>query len=254
MKMTEVWGSSGAGKTITALALGAAFAKQRKDTLILSTDTCTPALPLYLPRRTDLKSNNSIGGMLEEEHVTEASLKDRIHRHPKSERLFFMGYVSGETPTTYKQPDESTFLRFFQMLEHSPFQHVIVDCVSNPIYDVLTLFSLEAADAVVRVTTPDIKGYEFLKAQLAWMENSESFRAGQHIKLENLVLPLTPQKEAAALFGGFDFSLKYTRQAAERMMAGELLSGFDDVAAMEYEHTVDAIAARIQEVSEDEAG
>ncbi|MEM5780512.1 MAG: ParA family protein, partial [Lawsonibacter sp.] len=84
MRLSAVWGSSGGGKSTVALALGAAFARRKEDCLILSTDSGCPSLPLYLPRTTELNGNHSIGSLLEQKTMSEGSLKNRIHRHPKS--------------------------------------------------------------------------------------------------------------------------------------------------------------------------
>lgn len=217
-----------------------------KDTLILGSDACVPALTQYLPRNSSLTDRQSIGGLLENPTPLEAGLKDRIHRHPKTDHLYFMGHVSGElSPILYRPPERGTLAGLLQLLRLSPFMHVIVDCASNPVFDAVTLFALEHSDAVVRVLTPDIKGYEFQKAQLAWMENGENFRTDRHLKVANPILEHTPVKEAEALFGAFDFSLPYTRQVAERTMAGELLSSMDSAPGLRFEHTVAALAARI---------
>ena len=254
MTLTAVWGSPDAGKTTVALALGAAWANQHKDVLILGVDACVPSLTQYLPRNNTLTDRHSIGGLLEAPTPTEAGLKDRIHRHPKSDHLYFMGHVSGELPPIhYRPPERGTLGGLFQLLRLAPFAHVIVDCSSNPVFDSMTLYALEYADVVVRVLTPDVKGYEFNKAQLAWMGNGESFRADRHLKVLNPIRDYTPVKEVEALFGSFDFSLPYIRPVAERVMAGELLTGMEGGAAHHFERTAAALAAKIEEeVSQNE--
>ena len=248
MTLTAVWGSSGSGKSAVALALGAALARRKEDTLIISTDGCTPALPVYLPRNNGLAASNSIGGLLELQNLTEGSLKGRIHRHPKSDHLFFMGHVSGEIAAiTYRPPERAAIVSLIHILQGTPFRHVILDCASNPVYDSLTLFALEAADTVLRVVTPDIKGCEFQKAQLAWLCNSDAFHTERHVKLCNLAFPFSPVAEAAALCGGFDFSLPYARQVAEKMVAGELLAGFNELSAIQFEDSILALAGRVRE-------
>lgn len=251
MKLTAVWGSSGGGKSTVALALAATFVREKEDTLVIGMDSCTPSLPVYLPRTTDLTGNQSIGSLLEQKTITESALKDRIHRHPKSDRLFFMGYVSGEAaPIAYKPPDRSAIAALIRLFQGTPFRHVILDCMANPVYDNFTLFALEAADAVVRVITPDVKGYEFQKAQLAWLDSSDVFHPERHIRVCNLACPFSPLEEAGALCGGFHFSLPYARQVTERMMAGELLSGFSELTALRFENEIGRLAAKIEEVKE----
>lgn len=246
MKLTAIWGSSGGGKSTVALALGAALAGQKEDALIIGADACTPSLPLYLPGRTDLNVNHSLGGLLERANPTEGALKDHIHRHPKSDRLYCMGHVSGEAAAiAYKPPERAAITGLLHLLQASPFQHIILDCSANPVYDTLTLYALEAADTVIRVVTPDVKGYEFQKAQLGWLSNGDAFRVERQIPVCNLAYPFSPLKEAEALCGGFALSLPYAVQAAERMLAGELLSGFTDLDAIRFERGIVQLADQL---------
>lgn len=123
-----------------------------------------------------MAASNSIGGLLELQSLSDGALKGRIHRHPKSDRLFFMGHVSGEIAAiTYRPPERAAIVSLIHVLQGTPFRHVILDCASNPVYDSLSLFALEAADTVLRVVTPDVKGCEFQKAQLGWLCNSDTF-------------------------------------------------------------------------------
>ncbi|MEM5779760.1 MAG: hypothetical protein AAGU02_01285, partial [Lawsonibacter sp.] len=166
---------------------------------------------------------------------------------------FFMGHVSGEAAPSYRTPEREAIVSLIHLLQAAPFQHVIIDCVSNPVFDPLTLFALEAADTVVQVITPDVKGYEFQKAQLAWLGNSDIFQTDRHIRVSNLVFPFSPAEEASALCGGFDISLPYARQAAERMIAGELLSGFTEPSGIQLERELNRLADRISKEANEHA-
>jgi len=249
MKIIASWGSSGAGKTAIALALAAQFSKSKKDTLVISSESRTPALPVYLPAR-DFGAQNSLGSVLEcTDGFTEGALKDKIHRHPKNDHLYFMGLVSGEIASiTYKAAERSAVINLLHILEDSPYSYVIVDCDSNPIYDSLTLYALEVADVVLRTATPDGKGLEFLKAQLAWLGSSDSFNIESHIKIANLIGSTTPMKEASALFDGFDYSLPYAQEVRDKMAAGELLQGFhNNIKGITFEEQMKQLAGRLME-------
>lgn len=246
MNLTIVWGSSGAGKTAVALSLAAALAKKHEDTLVISNDSRTPALPVYLPGNTGLIGANSLGALLEQPVVSEGTLKDRIHRHPKSEHLFFMGYVSGEVMgITYRPPHREIITSLLQQLQQSPFRHVIIDGDASPIYDPMTLFALEHAQQVVRVVTPDVKGYEWQKAQLSWLRNSELFHAERHIKAANYISPTTPLAAAQSVFGGFDYELPQARQVADKVAAGDMLCNFDAPDAVRFERIITAMAGQL---------
>ena len=95
MFLIASWGSSGAGKTTLAIAVASALAQRKKDVLILSSEMRTPELPVLLPTVTGLTGNNSIGPILTTTELTEASLKDRMIRHPKSSHIFCMALMFG---------------------------------------------------------------------------------------------------------------------------------------------------------------
>ena len=249
MKIIASWGSSGAGKTAVALALAAQAVSRKKDTLVICAESRTPALPVYLPA-SNLSAQNSLGPVLESsDNFTESILKDKIHRHPGSDHLYFMGLVSGEIASiTYKAPERRAVINLFHILEDSPFSYIIVDCDSNPICDSLTLYALEVADIVLRIVSPDVKGLEFQRAQLAWLGSSDVFRAERHIKIANGVGDTTPLKEASALFGGFDYVLPYAQEVNDKMAAGELLHGFhNSIKAIKFEDQMRRLAATAME-------
>lgn len=225
MRLIAVWGASGAGKTTLALTVAAELARRKQDVLVIGADNGTPCLPIYLPTAS-LPSNASIGTALERT-VTEASLKGRIHKHPKSDRIYFSGYTSGEIPAVaYKVPPRSSLESLFQLLQSSPFAYCIVDCATSPVMDPLTLYALEAAQTTIRVVSPDIKSWEWQRSQVAWLANNDKFSVDRHIKVLNPILPAVPLAEARSLFGAFDAELPYAAAVAQRMAAGELLSGF----------------------------
>lgn len=249
MKVIASWGSSGAGKTAIALALAAQTAANKKDTLVICSESRTPALPIYLPAG-NFTANNSLGAVLESsENFTDSILKDKIINHPKSSHLYFMGLASGEIASiTYKAPERRAVINLFHILADSPFSYVIVDCDSNPIYDSLTLYALETADVVMRVVTPDVKGYEFQKAQLAWLGSSDVFKTDRHTKIANGICDSTPVKEAATLFGGFDYVLPFAQEVKNKMAAGELLHSFHtNLNAIKFEDHMKQLAATVME-------
>lgn len=250
MYLITVWGSSGAGKTTVAMALASAFAAEKKDTLVLSVDTRTPALPVLLPMVKDVDGRNSVGSLLSAQEISEASLKDRMMRHPKNSHIFCMGLASGETAAiTYSPPTRTAAVNLFHVLMQAPFDYVIVDCDSSPLYDQTTLAALEYAQTGLMVLTPDVKGYEHMKAQMAWLTNSDIFHLEQFIKIASPVFPFTPINEARTLFGGFSYELPHTQEVAEKMIAGELLAGFSSTAGIRFGQQIKQLATHIQEVN-----
>ena len=248
MHLIASWGSSGAGKTTVALALAAAFASKKKDTLILSADTRTPSLPVLLPMVKDIDGNNSVGPLLAADKLTEAALKDRMVRHPKNSHMFFMGLSSGETAAiTYSPPTRSAAINLFQLFMQTPFDYVIVDCDSSPLYDQTTLAALEYAQTGLTVLTPDVKGYEFLKAQMSWLSNSDVFHLERFLKIASPVFPFTPIQEARTLFNSFSYELPHSSEVAERMIAGEVLHSFSNTSGVRFEQQIRQLVDDIEQ-------
>lgn len=252
MHMIASWGSSGSGKTTVAMALATAFAEKKKDVLILSSDTRTPALPVLLPMVKDIDGRNSIGPLLVSKTLTEPALKEKLIRHPQNSHIFCMGLSSGEIAAiTYPPPARSSAISLFHLLSAAPFHYVIVDCDASPLFDQTTLAALEYAHTGLMVVTPDIKGYEFQKAQMGWLANNDQFHMDRFLKVASPVFPFTPMNEARTLFGGFDYELPHSPEVAERMMAGELLSGFANAPGIRFKQQIQRLADTIEKEADD---
>lgn len=247
MKIIASWGSSGSGKTTLALAIAAELAKRKKDVLIISTDTRTPLLPVALPTVKGIDGRNSIGTVFAGQEITDATLKDKIVRHPKSSHIYVMGYASGEQPAlTYTPPSRDGATALFSLLSSSPFHYLIVDCDSSAIFDHTTLAAIELADIGLLSVTPDVKGYEYRKSATAWLTGNDVFHAERFVRVASPVMPYTPLAGVRALFGGFDVELPFVQSVAEKMMAGELIGGLDGVAGVRYMEEIRKIADRIE--------
>ena len=249
MKLIASWGSSGAGKSTVALSVAAQLVSRHKDVLVMGMDTRTPMLPVYLPHA-KLTNRNSLGALFEQE-IREAALKDKLLPHPQSDRFYFMGLVSGEIAgITYRIPDRAAVQSLFNILQQSPFSYCIIDC-GNPVMEPITLLALELADVVLRTVTPDVRGYEGMKAKLKWLSNSEdTFHTKRHLKILNPVFPFSPLAEMETVQGDASVILPWAPQVAERMLAGRLLSHFGDLTAIKYERQIKGIVDRIEEESD----
>lgn len=247
--MVTIWGSPGGGKTTFALALAAALAKKRKDTLIIAADGTTPSLPVLLPTVKELNANDSIGPLLRAEHLTEQSFKGKILRHPKSDHIFIMGMARGEVGAlTYGAPRKESVRGLISRLQQMPFHYILVDCSSNPLVDPVTLAAMEWADKGYCVVTPDVKGYEFYRAQGGWLDNSDSFPMERFSLVANMVHPITAVGEAQALFGGFEELLPFSLGINGHFTAGELLSGCSDRQGIEFQRKMERVASRLEEM------
>ena len=248
MFLVASWGSSGAGKTSVALALAAAMAKRHKDVLVLSTESRTPSLPVWMPTVSGLTDRNSVTELLSQTNITEASLKDRMCKHPHSNHIYFMGVGSGQIAAlTYGPPKREAVMNLLNVLQQSPYDYIIIDCDSNPVLDVTTMIALEWAKFGICTLTADVKGYEYLKAQMAWLGNSETFRVEDFHHIINMETKTTPIAESKALFQNIRYQLPYSTAVRDKMTAGELLSGFHDMGGIELERQISLILDDLEE-------
>ena len=198
-QMIAIWGSNGGGKSTVCLALASALARLSKNVVIVSPDIKTPALPLFLPRETKLNINNSLSSLLTLDTINYDSLRSKIHIHPQSDNIGFMGMTSGENPITTQVFKREKIIDFLRILDDAPFDFILFDCESNAFYDTLSLLALEISDNVIRVLTPDVKAIEFEKSQSLWMKNSDNFDISKHIKVLNMIHETSDNKAFEAV-------------------------------------------------------
>lgn len=246
--LLSIWGSPGAGKTTVTMALAASLAKKKKDVLVVAADGTTPSLPVLLPGVKSLNTGDSIGPLLRTANFNEQSFRGKILRHPQNDHIFVMGFARGEVGAlTYGAARREAVKGMIARLQQMPFQYIIVDCSSNPLSDTVTLVAMEWADKGLCVVTPDVKGYEHYRAHSAWLGNSDSFRLERFVKVANMILPTTPIVEAQALFGGFEAKLPWSMQVMSKFSAGELLTGYNDRAAIQFGQQIDRLVQKIME-------
>lgn len=242
-KLISIWGSSGAGKSTAALALAANLTKDEKNVVVINTDTVTPSLPVFLP---ELKTSSlhSIGGLYSSLNLTGSNLKDKIHLHPKNERLGFMGMCSGETPLTYKVLTKERLKEMMGLLSNMPLDYVIVDGASFIMGDTLSMFSLEFADSIIRVITPDVKGIEYEKSNMLWLRNS--FLQDNHIKVLSPVKESSPVAEVEQVSGEAKYYLPYSEEVQEAFLSGSLISGMKYTTGILFEETIAKIGEEVK--------
>lgn len=241
IKTIAVWGSSGAGKTLTSLAIATELAAHKQNVVVINTDTTTPALPVYLPRKTELDANSSVGTLLSQRTIDMIALNSKIHIHPHSDRIGFMGLVSGETPLTYSAFEREKMLELLGVFAATDFDYVIFDCLSNTTNDELSFLALEVSDHVVRVFSPDVKGIEFCKSQDNWLRGAGSIDVDKHIRVcSGAKKRVSPIDQVRAVYS-FDYLLPYSPEAESKFIAGELIKGFNETSGIDFKKAINRL-------------
>ena len=246
--MIAVWGSNGSGKKTLALALATQMARFQKNSVLISTDSSTPAIPVFLPGK-QIESDGSLGGLISKPINSVNALKGHIHIHPKSDRIGVMGITSGETPLSYRSFIRENMMSLLRILNDSPFDYVIFCCQSNPLMDTLTQLSLQTSEYAIRMITPDVRGIEFERAQLSWLKGIPEMRVDKQIRIFSPVFRISPVDEIKAFTGDSEYMLPFSEEVHSKMLAGQLISGCKDRYGIQYDKQTGRLAEWI--VSQD---
>lgn len=244
-KIVCFWGSPGSGKTITALAVAAALAHKKKNVTVFSGDKLTPALKIYLPT-VDINAQKSIGPLLMSNRYEDAELAARMIPHPYSEHICFSGMAPGDNYITYQAFSRESVVRLANKFAGFS-DYVLIDGLTNPLEDTMTLAMLELADVVVRSMTPDGKGVMYAEANKV-IYRDPKFRYDEHITVLGNVREVSPYAETIAIMGNFDFVLEYAYEAEDKMNAGELLMDFSRSKGVKFEKTIGKLTERIEKI------
>jgi cellulose biosynthesis protein BcsQ len=244
LKIISVWGSPGSGKGTVSAAIAAKLAKHKKNVVIISSAVSPPALPIYIP--TDhINDDGSLGNLLSGEMKSLDALKGFVHIHPKSDRIGFMGLVSGQTPLTYNAFSRQEVLKLINLLDQSPFDFVIFDCDQNPTRDAITLSAIQTSEKVLRLITPDTKGIEFEKSHLAWLEVMGDIKLQNQIRIYSPVYEFSPIDAVKGVIGGGEYELPFSSEVYGKFTAGQLVEDFRDKHGIRFEKAVSKLVERL---------
>ena len=119
-----------------------------------------------------------------------------------------MGYAAGENLLSYTEIKYDTVLKL--ITEASKLvDFVILDCSSN--MTTFTLTSIESADCIVRILTPDLKGVNYLKSHQPLLAGTQ-FRYAEHITFAGLARPFHAIDKTGYLIGGWAGLLPYGKE------------------------------------------
>ena len=228
-RVIAVWGSPSSGKTTLCAVLAKQFARKNRNVLLLSFDTCVPALPIWFPHT---EPKGSIGSLLTSLTLTAGDIADKITLYPRDERIGVLAAVREENLVTYPEIGKDMVYRLLDAAKKLC-EYIIVDCNSNFMFDMLSLIALERADAVIRLQTPDARGMLYHASQLAVLDG-EIFNTGRHVKVCNLVKEYHPLEETANAAGGFDAVLPFNEELESKYLTGKLFEEFYTRKGKEY--------------------
>lgn len=239
-QMLAVWGSPGAGKTVTAVKLAAELANGRKMWY-----WCLPTLPHPASRcgGGGEAAEVSVGELLSAPGMTQEQVLKTCVPCEKHPYISFLGYKAGENVFTYVEYSKEKAVDMLVLLRHIA-DYVIVDCTSVLTGNVLATTALEVADDVLRVCGCDLKAISYFASYLPLVEDRK-FKPEQHIRALSNTRPYQGGIEYENSFGGVKYRLPYLPIVEEQAATLKLLEPLAGKEAKSYEPVIAAIAAEV---------
>ncbi len=217
-KIITVWGNPGCGKSMFCCCLAKVLTANKDKALIINADSSTPMLPVWMPERI-LETDASIGNVLTGLEINTALVAERVTILKEYPFIGVMGYAAGENPFSYPELKYEK-IKLFIAEAAKLVDYIILDCSSNML-NFFTPTAIEAADLVVRIITPDLRGLNYLRAHRPLLTD-DKFHYGSHLTFAGLARPFHAIDEMDHLIGGFDGLLPYAKEIERCGTGGQM--------------------------------
>lgn len=217
-KTITVWGNPGCGKSMFCCNLSKVLTAGKQKAIIINADSSTPMLPVWMPDRI-LETSASIGNVLTGLKINNALVAERVVILKEYPFIGVMGYAAGENPFSYPELKYDK-IKLFISEASKLVDYIILDCSSNML-NFFTPTAIEAADLVIRILTPDLRGLNYLKAHKPLLTDTK-FHYDKHLTFAGLARPFHAIDEMDNLIGGFDGLLPYAKEIERCGTSGQM--------------------------------
>lgn len=217
-KIITVWGNPGCGKSMFCCCLAKVLTANKDKAIIINADSSTPMLPVWMPERI-LETGASIGNVLTGLEINTALVAERVTILKEYPFIGVMGYAAGENPFSYPELKYEK-IKLFIAEAAKLVDYIILDCSSNML-NFFTPTAIEAADLVVRIITPDLRGLNYLRAHRPLLTD-DKFHYDSHLTFAGLARPFHAIDEMDHLIGGFDGLLPYAKEIERCGTGGQM--------------------------------
>lgn len=217
-KIITVWGNPGCGKSMFCCCLAKILTANKDKALIINADSSTPMLPVWMPERI-LETDASIGNVLTGLEINTALVAERVTILKEYPFIGVMGYAAGENPFSYPELKYEK-IKLFISEAAKLVDYIILDCSSNML-NFFTPTAIEAANLVVRIITPDLRGLNYLRAHRPLLTD-DKFHYDSHLTFAGLARPFHAIDEMDHLIGGFDGLLPYAKEIERCGTGGQM--------------------------------
>lgn len=217
-KIITVWGNPGCGKSMFCCCLAKVLTANKDKAIIINADSSTPMLPVWMPERI-LETGASIGNVLTGLEINTALVAERVTILKEYPFIGVMGYAAGENPFSYPELKYEK-IKLFIAEASKLVDYIILDCSSNML-NFFTPTAIEAADLIVRIITPDLRGLNYLRAHRPLLTD-DKFHYDSHLTFAGLARPFHAIDEMDHLIGGFDGLLPYAKEIERCGTGGQM--------------------------------
>ena len=217
-KIITVWGNPGCGKSMFCCCLAKVLTAGKEKALIINADSSTPMLPVWMPERI-LETSASIGNVLTGLEINTALVAERVTILKEYPFIGVMGYAAGENPFSYPELKYDK-IKLFIAEAAKLVDYIILDCSANML-NFFTPTAIEAADVIVRIITPDLRGLNYLRAHKPLLTD-DKFHYDSHLTFAGLARPFHAIDEMDHLIGGFDGLLPYAKEIERCGTGGQM--------------------------------
>lgn len=234
----SVWGSAGAGATLTSVKIAKELAQRKKNVVLVLCDDITPSLPLILPMASE---TCSLGNLLASSQLKPITVLQ--HCVAAGNYLSMLGYQDKETEISYPEYDQKRAKELLSILSNSE-DYVVVDCSSHVLSSVLTGVALELSDTVFRVLNADNKSLIYFRSQLYFLREPR-YRSDRHINVLNNLFPNQNDNIQRATFGEIKYVFPHLPMLKEQYDSGRLLEDLAGRDAKKYEPIIKGMVSEV---------
>lgn len=222
-KVITVWGSSGSGKSMFSCILAKALTRDKQKAIIINADFNTPMLPVWLPDQI-VETGASVGNVLSSVEIDTALVASKVTILKSYPFIGLMGYTAGENPLSYPEIKYDMAMSLVSNASKLV-DFVIIDCSSN-MTNFFTPAAIDAAEVIIRILTPDLKGINYLKAHQPLLMDAR-FRYDEHMTFAGLARPFHAIEEMGHIIGGWAGLLPYGKEIDRCATEGGMFKAID---------------------------
>ncbi|MBD5480371.1 MAG: hypothetical protein HDR14_13985 [Lachnospiraceae bacterium] len=215
--MIAVAGTPGSGKTTISAKLAAEAAKSRKNVILVACDPFVPSLPFLLPM--EAGQETSLGELLTAPALEQDKILKACVPIPESGYISLLGYKLGEGLMSYPKLTRDRVLEFLVCLRHLA-DYVILDTASVFEADLFSLLALEAADRILWVGTPNLRGISHYQTHEGML--AEARGTGKYVSAIGNFKTGQEWEAAAEQYGGVSFVFPYVAGLEKQYDEGTL--------------------------------